>query len=111
MAEKYKEGMSVEQKLGLFSDEFFEAKRILNASDDELKWVPHDYQLFVFVADGIRLVFYPHTTRSTGHQSVRIRSETRPELKTVAEWLMTRLYTKTYGVTFSSKGRQGVRYG
>jgi hypothetical protein len=26
MAEKYKEGMSVEQKRGLFSDEFFEAK-------------------------------------------------------------------------------------
>jgi hypothetical protein len=34
----------------------------------------HDYEAFIFTAPGLRLIFYPHTTKSTGNQHIRVRA-------------------------------------
>lgn len=56
----------------LYRREFDIAQKALAARKGTLEWSPHDYEAFVWVEDGARIVFYPHRT-SAGNYHLRVR--------------------------------------
>jgi hypothetical protein len=84
--------------------EFAIARRVLADAGGELEWSTHDYEAFRFVAPGVRLIFYPHTTSSTGNVSIRVRDSGSND-KARAARLMALLYIGAgNNNTFSWKG-------
>ena len=56
-----------------FKEEFKRAKDFLFPRYmGELTWSYADYQAFIYKTDGVRLIFYPHTT-SARNQHIRVR--------------------------------------
>lgn len=49
-----------------------------------------EYQIVRLTGEGVRLIVYPHTTRSTGNQHARVRTENSTDLVRAAE-LMGRM--------------------
>ncbi|WBF05239.1 hypothetical protein [Burkholderia phage CSP3] len=84
--------------------EFAIARRALADAGGELTWSTHDYEAFRFVAPGVCLIFYPHTTSSTGNVSIRVRDSGSND-KARAARLMALLYIGAgNNNTFSWKG-------
>jgi hypothetical protein len=84
--------------------EFAIAGRVLAEAGGELTWSTHDYEAFRFVAPGVRLIFYPHRTSSTGNISIRVRDSGSSNTKLAAR-LMARLHIGSGNDnTFSWKG-------
>lgn len=55
--------------------EFLTAKEILRFYDGELLESDIAYEAFRFISEKVRIIFYYHRTRSTGHYSLRIRDD------------------------------------
>lgn len=55
-----------------FRDEFEKAKHRLAPLGGKVSPGVHDYEAFIYEADGIRLIFYPHKT-SAGNHHIRVR--------------------------------------
>ncbi|AOJ09622.1 hypothetical protein WS71_20095 [Burkholderia mayonis] len=102
--------------------EFAIALNVLADAGGELTWSAHDYEAFRFAAPGVRLIFYPHTTSSTGNVSIRVRDSGSKDKKRAAH-LMALLYigagnNNTFswkGMNFNSvlriKQAAGIEYG
>jgi hypothetical protein len=65
----------------VFSEEYRKADERLRGLDGELVPGEHDYEAFVFTAPGIKLIFYPHKTKSTGNVHIRVRSAGKADQK------------------------------
>lgn len=53
---------------------FDHVERVLAPFDGFLKWSEHDYEVFTFECDGVKLLFYPHKSKS-GWYSLRVRNQ------------------------------------
>jgi hypothetical protein len=73
-----------------YRKEYELAKRNLANEPGALVWVKHEYQLFKYSENCVRLVFYPHKTKGTGNIHVRVRDEHSKD-KQRADYLMKRL--------------------
>lgn len=75
-----------------FRHEFAVAALILkDVADGQLYWGTADYEAFRFLSPRVRLIFYPHKTRSSGNINVRVRDASSPD-RALAMRLMKRLY-------------------
>lgn len=59
---------------GLFGREFEKARERLAPLGGTLEPGVHDYEAFIWTAPGVRLIFYPHTTKGTGNRHIRVRA-------------------------------------
>ncbi len=60
---------------GAFLAEFNAARERLADLGGTLEEGVHDFEAFTFNVPGkLRLIFYPHTTRSTGNRHIRVRT-------------------------------------
>lgn len=66
---------------GAFKAEFECAKKRLKHLGGEVTPGVHDYEAFIYRADGIRLIFYPHTVKGTGNRHIRVRSAANTDPK------------------------------
>lgn len=87
-----------------FKHEFLMAQLILKGKGGELSWSTKDYEAFTFTADGVRILFYPHKTSSTGNVQCRVRDHGSKN-KLLARKIMAELYVASgHSVTFYCKG-------
>jgi hypothetical protein len=56
-----------------FRDEFLVAQERLRPLGGKVTPGVHDYEAFVYEAEGVRLIFYPHKT-SAGNYHIRVRT-------------------------------------
>jgi hypothetical protein len=85
-----------------YKHEFEMAKLVLKS--ENIKWSQNDYEAFRFTSKDVNLIFYPHTTSSTGNRSIRVRNSNSKN-KARAKNLMSLLYIASgNNNTFSWKG-------
>lgn len=86
-----------------FKHEYLMAQLILKGKGGVLDWSTKDYEAFTFTADGVRILFYPHTTNSTGNVQCRVRDHGSKNKK-LARKIMADLYVASgHSVTFYCK--------
>jgi len=72
-------------KKGYFLREFEAAKERLKPLGGEVIPGDKDYEAFIYIAEGIRLTFYPHKTSKTGNRHIRFRSSNNSDPKKVKD--------------------------
>lgn len=96
-------GLTVEQRRRRDEDQFWEPwfnKLTSFACDQSLaierrNTLHPEYQLALLTGDGVRLIAYPHRTKSTGNRSCRIRDENSHDKKKAAALMVASgLYVK-----------------
>lgn len=91
-----------------FQHEWLMADLILKPLGGTLTWSGKDYEAFLFTSEGVRILFYPHKTTSTGNIQCRIRDHGSKN-KLEARRLMALLYIASgHSVTFYCKGLHAV---
>lgn len=86
----------------LYREEFELARTTLATRKGTLEWSSADYEAFIYMEPGVRLVFYPHRT-SAGNYHIRIRSSNSKDAA-LADRLMRELdQAAGYCCTFSRK--------
>lgn len=86
-----------------FKHEFLMAQLILKGKGGILEWSTNDYEAFTFTAEGVRILFYPHTN-SNRNVGCRIRDHGSKN-KALAKKLMAVLYVAVgHNTTFYCKG-------
>lgn len=56
-----------------YQREFDLARKTLQDRTGLLQWSPNDYEAFVWVEEGVRILFYPHRTYAS--YSIRVRDQ------------------------------------
>jgi len=87
--------------------EYHKAVIILAGVDGRFEWAEDAYVAFRFYGRDFTLVFYPHTTKSTGNQHIRVRTE-RGHQTEGAERAIGLLCQSLNSCTFNCKATRGV---
>lgn len=87
-----------------FRKDMIRAKELLEAETGVFSSSDNDYEIATYKEEGFVIVFYPHTTRSTGNQHIRIRVQGKKKNSDRAHYIMARLKSLDCGCTFSWKG-------
>lgn len=73
---------------GQFRHEFAKALKRLQPLGGLVEPGVHDYEAFVYTLPGkLRLIFYPHTVKSTGNRHIRVRVSGRYDPKALRDAL------------------------
>jgi|SRR5690606_2465933 len=86
-----------------FRKDMIRAKEMLEAEPGVFSNSENYYEIATYKEDGFVIVFYPHTTRSTGNQHIRIRVQGKAKNSDRAHYIMAKLKSLDCGCTFSWK--------
>lgn len=91
----------------LFSREFEKAIEVADSIGSKdfgrIEVGKHDYEAWIYTEPGVRLIFYPHKTRSTGNRSIRIRDGGSKDKILAVQRARLFNHAFPYDLTFSSK--------